>query len=194
MDRHVDECWNVHKLIGYKKTCNQVQYSLVLIVLNITVDELLNFRMEGSESLVSFSVWVVNSHVCSRRDNVEFGIKNVNAIDNTVKPRKSERNVRLILPHSILAAKIIEKTLDTSLVTTTIQQDSEDSIQNLPSRDFLECTGDDEISVIHGNKVSCELAWEVVLAVKFVQVYVWVGIFGFLQGMGNGTLQVCTNY
>lgn len=130
----------------------------MLIILNITVDELLNFRMEGSESLVSFSVWVVNTHVCSRRDNVEFGIKNINAMDNTVKSRKSERNVGLILPHSVLAAEITEKTSDTSLVTTTIQRDSKDNIQNLPSRDFLECTGDDEISVIHGNKVSCELA------------------------------------
>jgi heme/copper-type cytochrome/quinol oxidase subunit 4 len=56
----------------------------------------------------------------------------------------------------------------------------------------LECTGDDEIGVVHGNKVSCELAREVVLAVEFVQVYVRVGVFGFLQGMSDGTLQVCT--
>jgi hypothetical protein len=38
-------------------------------------------------------------------------------MDNTVKSRKSERNVGLILPHSVLAAEITEKTSDTSLVT-----------------------------------------------------------------------------
>jgi hypothetical protein len=66
------------------------------------------------------------------------------------------------------------------------------NIQNLPSSNFLECTGDNEISVIHGDKVSGELAREVILAIKFVQVYVRVRVFGFLQGMGNGTLQACT--
>lgn len=135
-----------------------VPYLLVLGVLNVAVDELLNFRMEGSEPLVSFSVWVVNSHVCSRRDNVELGIKNVNAMDNTVKPRKSECDVGLVLPHTVLAAKRTQKTSDTHLVTSTIQRCYNDNIKSLPSRDFLECTGDDEISVIHGNKVSRELA------------------------------------
>lgn len=164
------------------------QYSLVLRVLNITVKELLDLRVEGSESLVSFCVRIVNTHVCSRWDDIELGIKNINAMYNTVEPRKGKCNVGLVLPNSVLAAKTTQQASDTHLVTATHWWPTVHKIHNLPPSDFLECTGDDEISVIHGNKVSCELAWEVILTVEFVQVYVWVGVFGFLQGVGNGTL------
>jgi hypothetical protein len=54
----------------------------------------------------------------------------------------------------------------------------------LPSSDFLECAGVEKICVIHGNKVSCELAWEVVSTVEFFQIYVLGGVFSFRQGMG----------
>ena len=92
----------------------------MLRVLNITVNELLNLRVEGSESLVSFSVWVVHTHVCSRRDDIELGIKNINAMDNTVEPRKGKCNVGLILPNSVLAAKTTQQASDTCLVAATV--------------------------------------------------------------------------
>lgn len=91
----------------------------MLRVLNITVNELLNLRVEGSESLVSFSVRVVNTHVCSWRDDIELGIKNINAMDNTVKPREGKCNVGLILPNSVLAVKTTPQASDTHLVTAT---------------------------------------------------------------------------
>jgi hypothetical protein len=74
-------------------------------VLNITVKELFNFRVEGSKPLVSFSVWEVDSHICSRRDNVELGIEHVDPMDNAVEIREGESNVRLILAHAVLAAE-----------------------------------------------------------------------------------------
>jgi hypothetical protein len=80
----------------------------VFIVLNIAVKELLNFRVEGSEPLVSLGIWEVDSHVCSRRDDVELGIKHVNPMDNPVQIRKGESNVRLILTHAIFATKTKE--------------------------------------------------------------------------------------
>lgn len=111
MDSHADGCWSIYKLIGCSKTCNQFSvYSLVLGVLDVAVDELLDFRMEGSESLVGFRIRVVNTHVCSRRDNVELGIENIDAMDDTVEPRKSERDVGLVLPHGVLAAETTQKT------------------------------------------------------------------------------------
>ena len=80
----------------------------MFIVLNIAVQELLNFRVEGGEPLVSLSVREVDSHVCSRGDDVELRIKHVNPMDNPVQIRKGESNVRLILAHAILAAKTKE--------------------------------------------------------------------------------------
>jgi hypothetical protein len=77
----------------------------VFSVLNIAVKELLNFRVEGSEPLVSLGIWEVDSHVCSRRDNVKLWIKHVNPMDNPVQIRKGESNVGLILAHAILATK-----------------------------------------------------------------------------------------
>ena len=80
-------------------------------VLNITVKELLNLRVEGSKPLVGFSVWEVDAHVCSRRDNVELRVEHVNPMDNTVEIRKGESNVGLILTHAILAAERNEGSL-----------------------------------------------------------------------------------
>jgi hypothetical protein len=108
IQRCLNECW----LIALLNDVYLAQDSLVFRVLNIAVYELLNFRVQGSESLVSFSVWVVNTHICSRRNDVKFGIKNINAVDDTVKPRKSECDVGLILPDSVLAAKTTQQKSD----------------------------------------------------------------------------------
>lgn len=58
----------------------------------------------------------------------------------------------------------------------------------LPSSNFLESAGDDEISVIHGKKISSELTWEMILVIKFLPIEVRVWILGFLQSMSNSTL------
>lgn len=57
-----------------------------------------------------------------------------------------------------------------------------------PSRNLLEGTGNDEISVIHSYNISCELAREVILIVELLPVYIGIWIFCFLQGMSNGAL------
>lgn len=36
-------------------------------------------------------------------------------------------------------------------------------VPSIPSSNLLEGTGDDKIGMVHGNKISCKLAWEVVL-------------------------------
>jgi len=46
----------------------------------------------------------INLHVCSRRNNVESGIKNINSMNHMIKTRKGESSVALILSHSILAS------------------------------------------------------------------------------------------
>lgn len=58
----------------------------------------------------------------------------------------------------------------------------------LLSGNLLEGTGDDEVSMVHCNQVSCELAGEVVVILEFLPVKVRVGVLGFLECMGNGTL------
>ena len=59
----------------------------------------------------------------------------------------------------------------------------------LLSGNLLEGTGDDEVSMVHCNQVSCELAGEVVVILKFLPVKVRVGVLGFLECMGNCALK-----
>lgn len=42
----------------------------------------------------------------------------------------------------------------------------------LLSGNLLERTSDDEISVVHGNKISCELTGKVVLVLKFLPIHI----------------------
>lgn len=49
-----------------------------------------------------------------------------------------------------------------------------------PSSNLLEGTGDDEVCVIHGYKISCKLAWEVVFVIQIFPVDVRIWIFCFL--------------
>lgn len=58
-----------------------------------------------------------------------------------------------------------------------------------PSSNFLESTGDNEIGMIHGNKISSKLAREVVLLLKFFPVNVRFRILCLLKGMSNGALE-----
>lgn len=57
-----------------------------------------------------------------------------------------------------------------------------------PSSNLLEGTGDDEISVVHGNKIGGELAREVVLLFKLLPVNIGIRVLCFLKCMGYGTL------
>ena len=78
----------------------------MLFVFNIAVEELLNLWVELSQSTLLLSVWEVDAHVSTRRDNVELGIKHINAMNNSVQSRKSKGRVALILPNCVLAANI----------------------------------------------------------------------------------------
>jgi hypothetical protein len=53
----------------------------------------------------------------------------------------------------------------------------------------LESTGDNEIGVIHGYKISSKLAREVILLLQIFPVNVRFRILCLLQGMGYGALQ-----
>ncbi|BAS84607.1 Os03g0401333 [Oryza sativa Japonica Group] len=106
-----------------------LQHKLVLVVVNFAVEQLLNLWVEGGEPLTRLRVREVDGHVRTRRDNVKLRVKNINTVDNTVQTRHGECHVRLILTNKILL-----------------------------SGNLLEGTGDDEVSVVHRNQVSCELA------------------------------------
>jgi len=54
----------------------------------------------------------------------------------------------------------------------------------------LEGTGDDEVSVVHSDQVSGELAREVVVVLKLLPVEVRVGVLSFLKSVGNGALHI----
>ena len=58
------------------------------------------------------------------------------------------------------------------------------------SSNLLEGTGDDEVSVVHSDQVSGELAREVVVVLKLLPVEVRVGVLSFLKSVGNGTLHI----
>lgn len=81
----------------------------MFLILNWAVKELLNVRMERFQSSFLLSVWKVYAHISTRRYNVEFGIKHINTMHNTVESRKSESSVTLILTDSILAEIIRKK-------------------------------------------------------------------------------------
>jgi hypothetical protein len=59
---------------------------------------------------------------------------------------------------------------------------------DVPSSNFLEGAGNNEVGEVHGDEVSGELAREVVLRVKLLPVEVRAGVLGLFQGMSNGAL------
>ncbi|MFS7982810.1 hypothetical protein Hanom_Chr10g00967161 [Helianthus anomalus] len=131
----------------------------VLFVLNRTEEKLINFRVECCEPLVFLGIRVVDPHVSTRGDNIELGVKNIYPMDHPVEPGHCEGCVTLILSNRVLA-----------------------------SSNLLESTGDDEVGMVHGNKIGCKLRREMILFLKVLPVDVRVRVLGFLQGVGNGTL------
>jgi len=77
----------------------------VLFVLNIAVEELLDLRVELSQSTLLLCVREVDAHISTRRDNVELGIKHINPVNNSIQSGKSKGCVAFILPNSFFAAK-----------------------------------------------------------------------------------------
>lgn len=63
-----------------------------------------------------------------------------------------------------------------------------------PSSNFLESRSDNEIGVIHGYKISSELAREVILILEFFPVDVRFRILSLLKGMGYSALQWAGKY
>lgn len=58
----------------------------------------------------------------------------------------------------------------------------------LPSGDFLEGTGDDEVGVIHGDKISGKLRGEMIFLIEVLPVDIRIRVFGFLEGMSDCAL------
>lgn len=50
----------------------------------------------------------------------------------------------------------------------------------LLSSNLLECARDDEVSMVHGSQISCELARKVVLILKFLPVDIRIWVFCLL--------------
>lgn len=98
-------------------------------ILDLTVEKIFDLGMKGGEPLAGLRVREVDRHICTRGDDVEFGIEDIDTMNNPVESRHGECSVSLILANCIFA-----------------------------SCDLLEGTGDDEICVIHGYKIRCELA------------------------------------
>ena len=63
-------------------------------------------------------------------------------------------------------------------------------INHLLSSNLLEGTCNNEVSMVHSNQVSGELAREVVVVLKLLPVEVRVRVLSFLKGVGNGTLHI----
>lgn len=165
----------------------------MLSVVLLVVEELLNFGMEVGQPLLLLSVRVVHCHVSTRGDDVELRVKHINTVHHTVQTRHGEGIVGLVLSNGVLAVKFKRNKEDIELFPIdnfnfiTIRRNSL-TIYVVPSGNFLEGTGDNEVGVVHGNEISGELAREVVLGVKLLPVDVRVGVLGLLQGMCNGAL------
>ena len=78
----------------------------MFFILHRRVKELFNFGVEGCQPFLFLSVGEVNIHICSRGDDVEFRIKHIYPMNNTIKSGKGERSVTLILTNSVFAKTI----------------------------------------------------------------------------------------
>lgn len=60
--------------------------------------------------------------------------------------------------------------------------------RNLPSCNFLVCACDDEITRVHRDDISCELAGKVILRIQFLPLHIRILILGFLKSVSYSTL------
>lgn len=56
----------------------------MLFILNVAEEKLFDFRVKLSQSLVLLCVREVDGHISPWRDNVEFGVKHIDPMDNSV--------------------------------------------------------------------------------------------------------------
>lgn len=70
---------------------------------------------------------------------------------------------------------------------------NESMLMFVPSCYLLKGACDDEIGVIHRNKISCKLGREMVFFVKLFPVDIGIRILRFLQRVGDGALQKAKN-
>lgn len=78
----------------------------MFFVLNRAVEKLLNFWMERGQPTFLLRVGKVYALISTRGDNVEFGIKDINTMNNSVEAGKGESRVALILANGVLAEKV----------------------------------------------------------------------------------------
>lgn len=94
----------------------------MLICLVRTEQKFLNCGVQFCQAMLLVCEGVVNSHVSSRRHNVELRVEDVDAVHNSVEARHRERLMALILSNSLCATS-----------------------------NLLVRAGDDEVGVIHCN-------------------------------------------
>ena len=84
----------------------------MLFVLNRTVKKFFNFFMERSQPKFLLGVGEVYALISTRGYNVEFGIKDINTMNNSIEARESESSVAFILSNSILTEMVEHYLLD----------------------------------------------------------------------------------
>lgn len=77
----------------------------MFLILHRAEKKLFNVRMEMCQPTLSFSVWEVNVHISSRRDDVKLWIKDIDTVNHTVKSWEGEGSVTLILSNFVLAVE-----------------------------------------------------------------------------------------
>jgi len=80
--------------------------SQVFLVLHIAEQKFFDLSMERFQPPLLLRVGEINAHISSWRHDVEFGIENINAMDDSVQSRKCKSGVTLILPNRVLAENI----------------------------------------------------------------------------------------
>ena len=83
----------------------KTEYLHVFFILGFTIQKLFDFWVESCESFLLFGVREVDRLISSRRYDVEFRVKDIDSMNNTVEARKCESHVTLVLSNSVLAEK-----------------------------------------------------------------------------------------
>ena len=77
--------------------------SQMFFILHRREQKLFNIRMKFCQPHFLLCVGEIDTHLCTRWDNVELGIEGIYPVNNVVKSRKSKRSVTLILSKSVIA-------------------------------------------------------------------------------------------
>ncbi|EKD36265.1 MAG: hypothetical protein ACD_75C01576G0002 [uncultured bacterium] len=119
----------------------------------------LDFLDKPIEAAVVVPVGEIDVLIGAGRDDIEFWIEGVDALDHPLELRHGEGRIALVLADHVGGA-----------------------------RDLLIGRGDDEVRRVHGDHIGGELAGEMVLFLHLLPVKGRIEILCFFQGVGDGAL------